>query len=126
MIISLSDQDLQRISQPYAQRFLTAMLLSVKNTLDWMTGDQDLVAASAKITGDANLNYSSISKPSISEKDDDASLKKKDEEYRQARKSLQQRVALTLTLGVPFVFAGVGIGRWRLREAKKNQGQRKA
>lgn len=115
------DQDLQRISQPYAQRFLTAMLLSVKNTLDWMTGDQDLVAASAKITGDANLNYGSIDKPSVTEKDDDASLKKKDEEYRQARKSLQQRVAFTLTLGLPIVFAGVGIGRWRLREAKKSQ-----
>jgi hypothetical protein len=97
------------------------MLLSFKNTLDWMTGDQDLVAASAKITGDANLNYGSIDKPTITEKDDDTSLKKKDEEYRQARKSLQQRVAFTLTLGVPIVFAGVGIGRWRMREAKKAQ-----
>jgi ABC-type uncharacterized transport system involved in gliding motility auxiliary subunit len=115
------DPTLQAISQPYAQRFLTGTILSFKNTLDWMSGDTDLLAASAKIIGDANLTYASLGKPTISDKDDETAVKKKDEEYRKARKSLQRNVQWTLTLGLPFAFALFGIGRWRYRETKKRE-----
>ncbi len=113
------DQQLQMIAQPYAQRYLTNTILSVKNTLDWISGDADLLAASAKIIGDPNLTYSSIGKPKIQAEDDEAAIKKKDEEYRQARKTLQQNVQWSLTLGVPLLFAAFGIGRWRYRQNKK-------
>lgn len=110
------DQELQMISQPYAQKHLTQMILSVKNTLDWMSGDADLIAASAKILGEPNLTYSSVKKPDFKAEDSDEEIRKKDEEYRVARKSLQQNVQWTLTLGVPLFFAGIGLLRWRSRE----------
>jgi ABC-type uncharacterized transport system involved in gliding motility auxiliary subunit len=113
------DQQLQMIAQPYAQRYLTNTILSVKNTLDWMSGDADLLAASAKIIGDPNLTYSSISKPAISAEDDEAAIRKKDEEYRQKRKDLQKQVQWSLTLGMPLLFALFGFGRWRYRQNKK-------
>ena len=113
------DQTLQMIAQPYAQRYLTNTILSVKNTLDWMSGDADLLAASAKIIGDPNLTYSSISKPSISAEDDEVAIRKKDEEYRQKRKDLQKQVQWSLTLGMPLLFGLFGFGRWRYRLNKK-------
>ncbi|HMR80069.1 MAG TPA: Gldg family protein, partial [Polyangiaceae bacterium] len=113
------DQQLQMIAQPYAQRYLTNTILSVKNTLDWMSGDADLLAASAKIIGDPNLTYSSISKPAISAEDDEAAIRKKDEEYRQKRKDLQKQVQWSLTLGMPLLFGLFGFGRWRYRQNKK-------
>ena len=42
------DAKLLSLAQPYAKQ-LTSMILSVKNTLDWMTTDDDVVAISAKI-----------------------------------------------------------------------------
>ncbi len=115
------DQQLQAIAGPYARDFLTATILSFKNTLDWMSGDADLIAVSAKLLTDPNLTYSSVSKPKIAAEDDDAAIKKKDEEYRNARKSVQKTVQWSLTLGMPFLFALIGIGRWRYREGKRNQ-----
>ncbi len=114
------DPVLQAIAQPYAQKYLTYAIISLKNTLDWMSGDSDLIAASAKILSEPNLAYTSIGKPKFTDKDDEASVKRKDEEYRQARKSLQGKIQWTLTLALPLVFAGFGIGRWRLRLAKRN------
>ncbi|MCC6217114.1 MAG: GldG family protein [Polyangiaceae bacterium] len=113
------DPNLQAISQTYAQSYLTQVILSVKNTLDWMSGDTDLIAASAKILSDPNLAYTSVSKPTITEKDDEASLKRKDEEYRSARKKLQGTIQWSLILGLPLFFAGIGILRWRMREGQR-------
>jgi ABC-type uncharacterized transport system involved in gliding motility auxiliary subunit len=110
------DEQLQMISQPYAQKYLTGTILSFKNTLDWMSGDSDLIAASAKILGEANLTYADISRPKLDASDDETSIKKKDEEYRDARKHTQRNVQLTLTLLCPLLFAGFGIFRWRRRE----------
>jgi ABC-type uncharacterized transport system involved in gliding motility auxiliary subunit len=115
------DRDLQMIAQPYAQRYLTQTILSLKNTLDWMSGDADLLAVSAKIIGDANLNYSSIKPPAFSAEDDEAAIQKKDEEYRAARKNLQGTIKWMLTLGLPLAFAAFGFLRWRGRLAKKHQ-----
>jgi ABC-type uncharacterized transport system involved in gliding motility auxiliary subunit len=44
------DVQLLMLAQPYT-KYLTSTILSVKNTLDWMTGDEDLVATSAKLIG---------------------------------------------------------------------------
>jgi hypothetical protein len=110
------DEQLQMIAQPYAQKYLTGTILSFKNTLDWMSGDSDLIATSAKILGEANLTYDGITRPSIEASDDDASIKKKDEEFRDARKNTQRNVQMTLTLLCPLLFAAFGILRWRQRE----------
>jgi ABC-type uncharacterized transport system involved in gliding motility auxiliary subunit len=114
------DKGLQMISQPYAQKYLTATILAFKNTLDWATGDQDLVAASAKILGEPNLAYADISKPKIEANDDDASLKKKDEEYKLRRKQVQTNIQWTLILFTPLAFAAFGIFRWQLRERRRS------
>jgi hypothetical protein len=110
------DEQLQMISQPYAQKYLTGTILTFKNTLDWMSGDSDLIASSAKILGEANLTYEGITRPTIDASDDDNSIKKKDEEFRDARKNTQRNVQLTLTLICPLLFAAFGILRWRQRE----------
>jgi gliding motility-associatede transport system auxiliary component len=110
------DEQLQMIAGPYAQKYLTGTILSFKNTLDWMSGDSDLIAASAKILQEPNLSYADISPPKIDASDDENSLKKKDEEYRNARKNTQSRVQLLLTLLCPALFAGFGVFRWRQRE----------
>jgi ABC-type uncharacterized transport system involved in gliding motility auxiliary subunit len=114
------DQQLLMIAQPYT-KYLTATILSLKNTLDWMAGDSDLIAASAKLIGDPNLTYSSVSKPSIKEGEDEAEAKRKDEEYRSARKVVQTKVQWTLAFGVPVLFAAFGLLRWRQRQAHRDQ-----
>lgn len=113
------DQQLLMIAQPYA-KYLTSTILSLKNTLDWMAGDSDLIAASAKLIGDPNLTYSSISKPKFKEGDDEAEAKRKDEEYRSQRKSVQTKVQWTLAFGMPVAFALFGLLRWRQRQAQRD------
>lgn len=115
------DQELQMIAGPYAQKYLTATILAMKNVFDWMSGDVDLIAASAKILGEPNLTYSSVKKPEFKVQDSDEEIRKKDEEYRQARKNLQKNVQWTLTLGVPIVFALIGLLRWRSRDMRRSQ-----
>jgi len=109
------DQMLQSVAQPYAERYLMNTIVSVKNTLDWMTGDADLIEASAKIIGDANLTYSSLGKLNVPADADEGTIKRLDEDYRAKRQSLQTSVQWTLTLGVPVLFALFGIMRWRQR-----------
>jgi hypothetical protein len=111
------DEQLQMIAGPYAQKYLTGTILSFKNTLDWMSGDSDLIAASAKLLSEANLSYGDITRPKIEASDDDNAIKKKDEEYRAARKTTQNNVQIWLTLLCPAAFAMFGILRWRQREA---------
>lgn len=113
------DPQLQMFAQPYT-KYLTSTILSLKNTLDWMAGDSDLVAASAKLIGDPNLTYSNISKPKFKAGDDEAEAKRKDEEYRTARKSMQTNVQWTLTFGVPVLFAAFGLLRWRQRQSQRD------
>jgi hypothetical protein len=112
------DENLLMIAQPYTKH-LTNTILSLKNTLDWMSGDTDLIAASAKLIGDPNLTYASVDKPKFKAEDDDAEIKRKDEEYKKSRQVLQRNVQWTLTLGMPLLFGAFGIFRWRRREAQR-------
>jgi ABC-type uncharacterized transport system involved in gliding motility auxiliary subunit len=113
------DETLQTVAQPY-MKHLMATILSFKNTLDWMAGDADLVAASAKLFGEPSLTYASVDKPKVSAKDDEAEIKRKDEEYKNSRKKLQTKVWISLTFLVPVGFGVFGIFRWRRRDAQRS------
>jgi ABC-type uncharacterized transport system involved in gliding motility auxiliary subunit len=115
------DEQLLMIAGQYANRYLTNTILSVKNTLDWLSGDADLLASSAKLIREANLTYRDVSKPTIQAEDDEDAIRKKDEEYRMARKKLQQNVQWTLTLGMPLFVAFFGLFRWRGRQSRKTR-----
>jgi hypothetical protein len=114
------DENLLRIAQPYIE-YLTNTIISFKNTLDWLSGDSDLVAASAKLIGDPHLVYSDVAKPKFKSEDDQNEIKRKDEEYRNSRKTLQRSVQWTLTLGIPILFAAFGLWRWSRRDAQRAQ-----
>ncbi|HEU4405096.1 MAG TPA: Gldg family protein [Polyangiaceae bacterium] len=115
------DPSLRMIAGPYAQKYLTNTIIAFKNTLDWATGDSDMVAASAKMLGEPNLAYSDISRPKLEATDDEASIKAKDEQYRTQRKRVQSTVEWVLILIAPIAFAGIGILRWQVRERRRNE-----
>lgn len=115
------DRELLMIAGQYANRYLTNTILSIKNTLDWISGDQDLLAASAKLMSEPNLTYRDVAKPKISAEDDEAAIRKKDEEYKASRSKMQGNVTWTLSLGVPLFFAFFGVMRWRGRKSKTGQ-----
>ncbi len=115
------DQTLLAIAGSYAQRYLTNVILSLKNTLDWMTGDSDLLAISAKIIGEPNLKYTSIEAQKIPVDATEEQLAKLDEELKGQRGKLQTKIEWTLTLLVPVVFAGLGLVRWRTRNSRRTQ-----
>jgi hypothetical protein len=112
------DQDLMMISQPYAQQYLTGTILAFKNTLDWMGGDSDLIAASAKLIGEPNLTYLDVQKPKEAAADADQA-KKLSDEYEADINRVQQRVQWTMILFPPALFALIGIALWRRRESMR-------
>lgn len=118
------DKNLLMVAGPYANKYLTPTILSLKNTLDWMSGDADLIAASAKILGEANLTYSDVTKPRFKADDSEEEVRKKDEEYRMGREKLQNKVQWTLTLGIPFIFGLFGLWRWQVRNTRMSQSSR--
>jgi ABC-type uncharacterized transport system involved in gliding motility auxiliary subunit len=109
------DEQLLQLAGPYAQQALTPTILAFKNTLDWLTGDTDLLAVSAKILSEPNLAYGEVAKPSFDENESDEQLRKHDEEMKAARKLQQRNVELALILGLPLLVALYGIFRWRSR-----------
>ncbi len=109
------DKGLQELGQAYLTKtVLTAMILSFKDTLDWLTGDTDLLAASAKILQEPNLVYD-VGKPKFDPNETEDQLKKQLEDLRNARKHQQAWVQWLITLGVPLLFALYGVFRWRMR-----------
>ena len=115
------DEQLQQLAGPYAQQCLTETILAFKNTLDWLTGDTDLLAVSAKILSEPGLVYGDVSKPKFDTDESDEQLKKRDDEMRAAKKSQQRVVSWTLLIAGPLLFAAYGILRWRMRlSAREN------
>jgi ABC-type uncharacterized transport system involved in gliding motility auxiliary subunit len=113
------DEKLLQLAGPYAQQALTATILSFKNMLDWMTGDTDLLAVSAKILTEPQLVYGDVSKPTFDPNETDEQVRKREDELRAARKSTQQRISWFLTLAPPLLFAAYGVLRWRMRLARR-------
>ena len=95
------------LSQPYAQKYLTETILAFKNTLDWMGGDSDLIAASAKLLGETNLTYSDIQKPKDDATDDEARRRSRTRSTRPSARRCSERVQWTLTLLARALFAAV-------------------
>jgi hypothetical protein len=112
------DEQMMMISQPYAQQYLTETILALKNTLDWMGGDSDLIAVSAKLLGDTNLTYADIQRPKDAPTDPEAA-KRQAEEYDAELTRVQQRVQWTMTFFPAALFALLGILRWRWRESAR-------
>ena len=102
--------DLQHGASP-----LLAAILSMKNTFDWLSGDSDLLAASAKLFSEPGLVYGGVSAPKFDENASDDDLKKQDEDMREARKTTQREVGITLTLLAPLLIVAYGLLRWRMR-----------
>jgi hypothetical protein len=106
------NEDLQTLARPYAERYLTSTILSFKNILDWIGGDTDLLAASAKLIGESTLSYSDVEKP---KEMTEATLK----DYDKEREQVQEKVQWWLILFGPVLFAAFGIARWRMRESAR-------
>ena len=114
------DEKLLQIAGPYAdlQRGASPLLYAImvtKNTLDWLTGDTDLLAVSAKLLSEPGLVYGDVSAPKFDENQTDDDLKRQDQEMREARKVTQRNIGILLTFFAPLLFAAYGILRWRMR-----------
>ncbi len=113
------DEFLNAIAGPYVQLIGTTFILQTKNLLDWMTGDVDLLAASAKILMEPNLAYGDVVKPKAGEEMTEEQLKKEEDRIKKERKTKQYWIEGTMTLGIPALFIGLGIVLWRVREARR-------
>jgi ABC-type uncharacterized transport system involved in gliding motility auxiliary subunit len=114
------DQQLQQLAGPYAQQALTQTIVAFKNTLDWITGDTDLLAVSAKILTEPGLSYGDTAKPNFNEESEDQ-LKKRDEEMKKSKERTQLWIRLSLIVFLPLLFAILGVIRWQIRlRAREN------
>lgn len=113
------DEQLLMIAGPYAQQFITGSILVFKNTLDWLSGDLDLLAVSAKILSDPNLVYGDLPKLKITADQTDEEVRKAEEELKAARKDQQHTIDWLLIVGIPALFAAYGLLRWRRRLAAR-------
>jgi len=111
------DEQLLMLAGPYAQQFITGSILVFKNTLDWLSGDTDLLAVSAKLLSDPNLVYGDKLKITPDETEDQ--LRKQEDDLKAARKDEQRNVEILLILGVPLLFGAYGLLRWRMRTAAR-------
>ena len=109
------DEQLLMVAGPYAQQYITGTILVFKNTLDWVSGDTDLLAVSAKLTAEPNLSYGDLSKLSITPDETEEQLRKQEEEIKASRKIQQHTIESFLILGLPALFAIFGLLRWRWR-----------
>lgn len=113
------DEFLMGIAGPYVQLIGTTFILQTKNLLDWMTGDVDLLAASAKILQEPNLAYGDVVKPKAGDEMTEEQLKKEEDRIKKERKTKQYWIEGTMTLGIPALFAALGIILWRVREGRR-------
>jgi hypothetical protein len=108
------DEQLQQLAMPYAQQILTNTIIVFKNMLDWVTGDVDLLAASAKILQEPGLAYGDVSKMDSDELTEEQ-VKKAEENMKKERKTTQWKVEVVLILGLPVLFGLLGVALWRRR-----------
>lgn len=113
------DEFLLGIAGPYVQMIGTSFILQAKNLLDWMTGDVDLLAASAKILMEPNLAYGDVVKPKAGEDLTEDQLKKEEDRIKKERKTKQHWIEGTMTLGIPVLFVALGFILWRVRESRR-------
>jgi hypothetical protein len=111
------DEQMLMLAGPYAQQFVTGSILVFKNTLDWLTGDTDLLAVSAKILSDPNLAYGD--KLKITADESEEQIKKQMDDLKASRKSQQVNIEVFLILGIPLLFGLYGLLRWRMRLASR-------
>ena len=111
------DEQLLMLAGPYAQQYITGSILVFKNTLDWLSGDTDLLAVSAKLLSEPNLVYGD--KLKITPDETEEQIRKQEQELRAARKDQQRNVEIFLILGIPALFAAYGLVRWRSRMAAR-------
>ncbi len=113
------DEQLLQLASPYAQQFVTGSILVFKNTLDWLTGDTDLLAVSAKILADPNLVYGDASKVKITPDMSEEQLRQQEDDLKKARRAQQGWIEFFLIVGLPALLAAYGIARWRMRLAAR-------
>ncbi len=113
------DEFLNSVAGPYIQVIGTSFILQTKNLLDWMTGDVDLLAASAKILQEPNLAYGDVVKPKAGDEMTEDQLKKEEDRIKKERKTKQYWIEGTLSVGIPLLFAIIGLIFWRLRESRR-------
>lgn len=113
------DEFLNSVAGPYVQLIGTTFILQTKNLLDWMTGDVDLLAASAKILQEPNLAYGDVVKPKAGEEMTEDQLKKEEDRIKKERKTKQYWIEGTMTLGIPALFVLLGVVLWRVREGRR-------
>jgi ABC-type uncharacterized transport system involved in gliding motility auxiliary subunit len=115
------DEQLMQLAVPYAQQALTNTIIVFKNTLDWLTGDMNLLAVSAKILNEPNLVYDTAGMAATSDDETDDQIKKRNSDMRQARKKQQRNVEIALIGVLPLLFALFGFWRSRSRASAREQ-----
>jgi hypothetical protein len=116
------DEQLLQLAEPYAQQALTNTIIVLKNTLDWLTGDTNLLAVSAKMLNEPNLVYDTATMAApAAEEESDEQFKKRNSDMRQARKKQQRNVEIALIGVLPLLFAAFGFLRSRQRATARSQ-----
>ncbi|HTB75565.1 MAG TPA: hypothetical protein VK762_20080, partial [Polyangiaceae bacterium] len=72
---------------------------------------------SAKLLSEPNLVYGDKLKITPDETEDQ--IRKQEEDMKAARKDQQRNIEIFLILGIPLLFAGYGLLRWRRRTAAR-------
>jgi ABC-type uncharacterized transport system involved in gliding motility auxiliary subunit len=116
------DEQLQQLAMPYAQQILTNTILVFKNMLDWVTGDVDLLAVSAKILQEPGLAYGDVSKPNFDDMTEEQQ-KKQEDTMKKERTHTQHMVEGALILGLPALFGLLGVALWRRRISSRQNVQ---
>jgi hypothetical protein len=111
------DEQLLALAGPYTQQYITGSILVFKNTLDWLGGDVDLLAVSAKILGEQNLSYGD--RLTITPDMTEEQLRQKEAELKNARKATQAEIQWLLTLAPAAFFAVLGLLLWRGRQSAR-------
>lgn len=115
-----ADEELMRYAQIY-QRARMASLLVAKQTCDWISQETDLLAVGAKLMAEPELTYPRTPQPepSMDEKPDSESAKKKKSEWIERVKSEQNMTKFVNIFAGPALLGLYGLFRWWNRNSKR-------